>query len=493
MKAIIKRKRGSQSSQNLRFTMLSAGHIRLSILILQVITSIFYVSLSGCKKFVDIGPPKTTLVSTNVFTNDVTATAALTSIYSQIINDSRIPYFVSLVSGLSGDELTNYSTFPELIPFYTNSLSSTNGIVQSNLWNPFYNYIYQANAAIEGLKSSSGVSSKVKNQLLGEAKFIRAFCNFYLVSFFGQVAIVNTTDYKINAVTPISTYSQVCQQIINDLKEAQALLNNNYVDASSIMATTDRIRPNKWAATALLAKAYLYSTDYVNAELQATAVINESSLFTLEAVNNVFNKNNTEAIWQIKPVYPNSNTPEGANYILVGPPQSNVSNCTTLSEQLLNAFEPGDLRQTNWISNYSGYYFPNKYKADASVSGTVEYSVVLRLAEQYLIRAEARIQQNHLAAAATDINKVRNRAGLPNTTATTQSQLFTALFHERQVELFTEWGNRWFDLKRSNAVDSVMNVVSKSKGGAWSPYKSLYPIPQTDILNDPNLTQNVGY
>ena len=116
--------------------------------------------------------------------------------------------------------------------------------------------------------------------------------------------------------------------------------------------------------------------------------------------------------------------------------------------------------------------------------------MVLRLAEQYLIRAEARAQQNNISGSQSDLNLIRNRAGLVNTAANDKTALLTAIEHERQVELFTEWGHRWLDLKRTNRADAVLGPI---KAPNWQPTDMLYPIPQTQIANDPNVHQNPGY
>ncbi|MGV3466402.1 MAG: RagB/SusD family nutrient uptake outer membrane protein, partial [Heyndrickxia sp.] len=126
-----------------------------------------------------------------------------------------------------------------------------------------------------------------------------------------------------------------------------------------------------------------------------------------------------------------------------------------------------------------------------------EYTTPLRLAEQHLIRAEARAMINKLPQAVEDVDAIRFRSGLPLIKDTNPSiskeDLLKVIFHERQVELFVEWGHRWIDLKRSGKIDAVMSVVSPTKGGTWSNYKSLWPIPIKDIQNNPNLVQNDGY
>jgi starch-binding outer membrane protein, SusD/RagB family len=453
-----------------------------------IIMLILFIQMSSCKKFVDIDPPKTQLIKTTVFENDATAIAAVIGIYGSMERNST--YSVSGTLGLSSDELKDYSTSTTSNEFYNNSLGPTNSGIAS-IWNNAYKYIYTANSIIEGLESSSTMTLQVKQQLSGEAKFIRAFWYFYLVNMFDDVPLITTTDYKSNSVSFKSSSSEIYQLIINDLKDAYSLLTDNYVDANN-NATTERVRPNKWTASALLARIYLYKNDWVNAELHASSIISNSSRYSLVTIlNSVFLKNSTEAIWQIMPTNVSRNTLEGNSFILTGTPST-----VALSNYVLNGFESGDNRRNAWVGNITVgqniYYFPLKYKIKSIASGTAytEYSMVFRLAEQFLIRAEARAQQDKINDAQVDLNIVRHRAGLGDTPAGDKTSLLTAILHERQVELFTEWGHRWFDLKRTNKADAILGPI---KGANWQSTDVLYPIPQMEILNDPNLTQNNGY
>ncbi len=116
-----------------------------------------------------------------------------------------------------------------------------------------------------------------------------------------------------------------------------------------------------------------------------------------------------------------------------------------------------------------------------------------RVAEQYLIRAEAKAQLGDLKGALEDLNTIRDRAGLADYNSSSQEQIVDEIIHERQIELFSEWGNRWLDLKRTDKVDAVMTDVSSQKGGIWNSFDRLYPIPFLDLQKDPNLVQNPGY
>jgi len=463
-------------------------------------TAIIFL-VSACKKFVEIPPPQTQLVTASVFNNSASATAALTNIYTQM-NSNIESYYISQANGLLADELTNYSTSKPQTQYYINAMVATQ--TGTGEWSRAYNYIYQANAIIEALKNNPAISSSVTNQLTGEAKFIRAFWHFYLTNTYGDVPLVTATDYTINGTISRSEKAQVLEQLIGDLKDAQNLLNNNYVDASDTLTTTERVRPTKWAATALLARAYLYTNKYDSAEIQASAVINNKSLYDTVPLNNVFLKNSKEAIWQLATPLPanNRNTWDGYFYILLGAPSTGDVASSTLSPQMLNTFEVADQRKLNWVSSITTggttYYFPYKYKISTSSSIT-EYTMVLRLGEQYLIRAEARARQNNLSNAIADLDIIRGRARLPLISSTnpgvSQTALIDIILHERQVELFTEWGQRWFDLIRTNNISSVMSIVTPLKGGTWNldGYQTLYPIPQTDRNSNPNLSQNLGY
>jgi hypothetical protein len=468
----------------------------------------------SCKKVLDVDPPKTSLSQNNVYNNDVAAISVLTGLYHQISQDNLFAgsSSVSLMAGLSADEftlsdqvdLTDSKRYHYIDSLFSNAIGSTG----TNYWSQFYNYIFECNSAIEGLTLTTKLTKAVRDQLLGEAKFMRAFLHFCLINMYGDIPIVETTDWKVNSFLSRKGRSQVYQQIISDLTDAEGLLNPEYLDGSLqpyFNKIAERVRPIRWAATALLARVYLYNVDWVNAEAKSSLIINNSSLYALASLNEAFVKNSREAIWQVQPIVGGQNTSDGAMYLLPSTgPSSDYP--VYLSPQLLSAFEPGDERRfnRNWVDSVEVgpdiYYFPYKYKEGfnsdiTSVSDLTEYTMVLRLGEQFLIRAEARAQLNNITGARNDINVIRARAGLPNTTANDKVSLLNAVLHERQVELFSEWGHRWFDLKRTGNADAVMSVVRpiKANGSPWQSYMQLYPILFSDIEKNSNLLQNTGY
>jgi hypothetical protein len=462
------------------------------------------INFTQCKKFVEIDAPTTQLVAASVFDNNSSATAAQTVIYSQMANRAE-SFSLEFNTGLLGDELTNYSTNPTNIQFYTDDMTA---LQTSGPWNDAYNYIFQANAIIAALQDNAAISPAVQQQLTGESKFIRAFWLFYLTSLYGDIPLVTSTNYTVNGTIARSPQPKVYQQIISDLVSAEGLLSSNYIDASDTTTTTERTRPTKWAAAALLARAYLYSGDYTDAKSQAALVIGNTGLYGLVGIPNdsVFKANSLEAIWQLAIPSPNTtayDVPEGYYFPLTGAPGGTSSaNCCTLSPQLLQSFEPGDKRRTYWVDSLTTispamtYYYPYKYQIRTTAN--IEYTMVFRLAEEYLIRAEAETQLNDLTDGAADLNVIRNRAGLSNiadSISSSQSTMMTAILHERQVELFTEWGHRWIDLGRSGIGNAVMGAVAPEKNATWNPdgYQLLFPIPQSERNVDPNLTQNAGY
>ncbi|SDF12776.1 RagB/SusD domain-containing protein [Mucilaginibacter pineti] len=455
-----------------------------------------FSGLVSCKKFVDISAPQTRLVQDNVYAVDATAAGVLTGIYTGLNLGSPATgqSGISLRAGLSSDELTyqQQSFNTQLEGFYLNALNAS--ATDAVLWRDSYRYINIANTALEGLNSSTTLTPAVKQQLTGEALFLRAFLHFYLVNLFGDVPLVTSSDYRINNSISRSPTQAVYEQILSDLKAAQGLLSTDYRAANITTATLDRVRPNQAAASALLARVYLYLGDWANAEIQSGTLISNTSTYSLTALNNVFLTESREAIWQLAGVDENLNTLEGQLFILNGPPD--YDHPVSLSNTLLQSFEPSDRRKTDWIGhlddNGTEYYYPNKYKVSFGTPVT-EQLTVLRLAEQYLIRAEARAQLGKLSQSRDDLNAVRSRAGLLPTAENDQQNLLKLIYHERQVELFTEWGHRWLDLKRTGTADAVMTTASTAKGTSWKTTAQLYPIPQTDIDRDANLKQNSGY
>lgn len=450
-----------------------------------IILFIAFLPFVGCDDFVDVAVPYSQLTGNLVFEDANTANAAIADIYSKL-RDTGMLTGSSLGSaaclGLYADELVYYGANNENSLFIYNNTLLANTAAVSQLWNQSYHQIYCANAIIEGCERSETLSTANKNQFIGEAVFIRALIHFYLMNLYGDVPYVDATNYETNRLLPRMPVATVSASIIADLNRAIALLPENYLSA-------DRVRPNRSTAIALLARVYLYKGDWAEASNAATAVLNNPIYVWENNIDKTFLKECKATIWQFIPKVAGNNTDEGALFIL----KSGAPTFAGLRPELFQSFGSNDLRKTRWIASVTDgkttWYHANKYKQKSNTGTSVEYSIIFRLAEQYLIRAEARARQGDLIGAKEDLNVVRKTAGLSNTTAVTADAIVAAVIQERRFELFTESGHRFFDLKRNGALDSVLPTVKPG----WNSTDVLWPIPEKELLANPNLVQNLGY
>lgn len=444
--------------------------------------TIFCIFLSSCGRFLDIAPPKDAASPDQAFDNDAIATSAVLGIYSRMA--AYGPFSgdhtsIGVIAGLSSDEFISHNTGKEV--FYINSLPANNLEIGS-LWTTAYSLIYSCNAIIEKLNDVNGVTESTRRQLEGEARFMRAFLYFYLTNLFGEVPLNLNTDYRKNETASKATIESIYAQIISDLKDAEHLLDSKYI-------TNERVRPNSWTAKALLSRVYLYTEQWELAIQKASEVISHGSTYSLiQNLDEVFQKNSMEAIWQLMPTEGN-NTKEGNLFILFGLP-----NYVSLSPQFVASFNPEDDRKAKWIGEFASqenkFYYPFKYKIRASPVVS-EYSMVMRLAELYLIRAEAsaNIQDNELAL--KDLNSIRARAGITTPlVGLTSSQCLAEVENQRRYELFSEWGHRWLDLKRTRRA---LDVLSNNNTKNITSTDLLYPIPESETERNPNTEQNPGY
>jgi hypothetical protein len=479
----------------------------------------FCTAFSSCEKLITVPPPRHTITTAQVFDSDAQAEGAISGLYTGMINGLVTNSLhqnatklwaaglVTLHAGLSAGEFINTDGISNVAhhALATNRLSSVNSNT-GTIWNSAYKTIYMANSVIEGIAASESatLTAKTRTELTGEAKFVRAMTFFYLVNLFGDVPLTLTVDFHQTRNMKRTPAEQVYNQIISDLKEARNALRTDFSNGNN-----ERVRPNKWAAAALLSRVYLFTGDHSNAAAMATEVINQTALYELAtdpAV--VFQANNREAIWQLKQTTLSTNlrnaTPEG--YLFNSSNRTNTPGFN-LTSHLLSAFEPGDKRWSAWLdssSNTAGgvvgvkSYYPAKYKIGSfnnSATTPKEYYMVLRLAELFLIRSEARAYgvDGGPSAAVDDLNMIRKRAGLeklPNTLD--KEAVLSAIEKERQIELFAEWGHRWLDLKRTGRAGTALASIALKQ--PWEgDYQLLYPIPNEEIEGNINIIQNPGY
>jgi hypothetical protein len=464
------------------------------------IISLILLTFASCKKLVSIPDPTSTITTSQVFSTNEQAISAMNGVYYNMVNNSSMGLLtggMTIFTGLSSDELVVYNqNNSDAIQFNKNLLTPSNNILYLQVWRSPYSIIYQTNAIIDGLENSSTISDSLKQQLISQSKFVRAFIYLNLINLFGDVPFPITPDWRQNSSLKRIKISEIYEHITSDLINAQKTLTPDYSFNNG-----ERTIPNKWAATSLLARLFLYRKDWKNAEEQASRVINNASLFGLVPnLGEVFAPNSLEAIWQLqqdKSASPFTATREGNSLI----PRAGASfgPFAFLTTSLLNSFETLDNRRIDWVAEKTiagtTYYYPYKYRiglSQAIPDGTYsEYYTIFRLSEQFLIRAEARAMQSNLDGAIDDLNKIRIRANLPAFPDTlSQQQVLDAIIHERRIELFAEWGHRWIDLKRWG---TAQEVLSTNKGSNVVFDALLYPIPISELQTAPNLAQNPGY
>ncbi|MDN3584561.1 RagB/SusD family nutrient uptake outer membrane protein [Mucilaginibacter flavus] len=441
--------------------------------------------ISGCKKLIDVGSPKNQLTTDKVFADTSSATAAIGNIYAQL--DKTVESNLSINLDLYSDNL-NYTGSTQQDLEYLRSSVSSNNTSDLTLWQNLYFVIYQCNDLIGQLSKSRNIPANFSGHLTGEARFLRAYAYFLLANIYGNVPVLLTTDVNVNSKASQANSQAVYQQVINDLITAGKELPNGYTGGG-------RVRANTWSAMALLAKVYLFQNNWTQAEIQASAVINSGLYTPLTSCANTFLANSSETILQIW------NQDGFTTSAVFTVPQSPADlPLYPVTSSLINSFEPGDLRNTNWIgtstvsgiSGTSTYFYFNKYKNRMANSSNPEYLTLLRIADTYLVRAEARANLGKVLGAGgaeEDVNTIRARAGLSNTLANNKADMLKAIAQERRVELFGEWGNRFFDLKRTGNLDKVIGVQKTT----WLSSGQLLPIPLNELTYDSHMIQNPGY
>ncbi|WP_316810991.1 RagB/SusD family nutrient uptake outer membrane protein [Pedobacter heparinus] len=442
---------------------------------------IILLQLSACSKLIEIDSPKSQLTSDKVFADTTSAKSALLNIYLVLENQqyNTSNRYLSVYA----DESINSSNEQ----WNQSRLTATEGTIRAN-WTSLYNSIYQCNMILEQLNIASKLPEIFKSKINAEARFLRAYCYFYLLNLYGSIPLITTTNVDINRQAQQIAQAKVYEQIISDLTIARLNLDLAYQGAG-------KIRANKACATALLARAYLYQSNWAFAESMADELINSGTYTPLEAPANVFKAGSRESILQFATI--NGFVTEASSVV---PASATVATSFFFTDQFYQSFEAADLRKSSWIGTNiatSGgistiYRYPAKYKNRVANTTNPENLVVLRIAEQYLIRAEARAQQGKLTganSAVSDLNLIRSRAGLDNISPSTLSTVLGAIYAERRHEMFFENSDRFIDLKRTGNLQSVMAVAKPT----WLATSAVLPIPLGDITTNSKLIQNEGY
>ncbi len=401
---------------------------------------------------------------------------------------SIIPATV-IAGDATADMLQFRGTFSQYRELGTKTITSANSSVTA-LWASIYNTIYIANFIIEKLPTVPGVKTTDRDRVLATAHFLRGYAYFTAVYTYGGVPKVTSTSIEINRNIARASREEILDFILEDYTEASDKLP---LEAANVSFASD------YALQAALAKYYLYNEEWAKAEQHATSVIS-SGEFTLvpEYESVVIAEFNSESIFEVAYALsddPGSDGNIGLNNIFVGRRELIPSNqlLAVLDGRTNDASKDRDLSVSFNVNNLKGNdngYSVAKYGTADQNNNNVS---VFRLAEMYLIRAEARAQLNKISgtnSAQQDINMLRTRANAALVGSVTKSQMLSLIEEERRYELAFE-GHRWYDLVRTGRASAVMSAFNSN----WKDEYELWPIPQREILNNPALVgnQNPGY
>ncbi|MEI9942803.1 MAG: RagB/SusD family nutrient uptake outer membrane protein [Chitinophagaceae bacterium] len=443
--------------------------------ILPLATGIIF--FSSCTKVLD-RQPELYVDESQSIVDKKSADAALIGAYNSLSQNSNQGVTFRYAVNLLSDNLKWVGNSPTNREFDVYGIFATNSRV-SELWAAIYKTINISNNIIATVPAINDVtfSQADRNNSRGEAFFLRAYSYFDLVRLWGNVPI-QTKPTKTTADAEgigNSTAAVVYKQVEQDLDSAETLLSS----------TVNRNRANKFTAKALKARLYLYLKEWAKAESYATELINSTANFKLVKPYNLFyaSKNTTESIFEIDYTINNKNS-WASNWF--------ASNITGGKKELLPTDEFIALAKDPTISGdrsallltVSGVTYGNMNFKIATGDDQV---YAIRIAEMYLIRAEARTEKStpDFLSALEDLNAVRSRANAPAiATVADKNELIDKILLERRIEFAYE-SQRWFDLIRKGKAQSVLGITDATK--------LLFPIPKQQILVNPALVQNPGY
>ncbi|HAH22931.1 MAG TPA: RagB/SusD family nutrient uptake outer membrane protein [Prolixibacteraceae bacterium] len=488
--------------------------IKWKLTIQQIILGLFLV-FTGCKSsFLDV-PPQGQQKAVQFWVSESDATKGLNAIYANLRSYPNVAFAPIALESMGSDDAEKGSdpsdaTFQNDFDNFT--ATSTEGQI-SDFWNGQYQNINLCNQVIDNIPAIP-MDAALQARYIAEAKFVRAYSYFRLVRAFGDVPLrlaipKDASEYNL----PRAPKAEVWKAIEQDLTDAANVLPQSYTGA-------DIGRATKGAAVGLHAKVSMYQANWADVLTYTTQVMGMGySLFpNFEKLFRVENENNSESIFEIQcelilgnPDASNSqySQVQGVRGVVGGGWGFNVP-----TEDLVNAFEPGDPRKeatiifrgtttaegdlipttvTNPMYNYKSYV-PFKDYVTGYTEGCQQNVRVLRYADVLLMNAEANAQLGNTDAALSSLEMVRararagNNAILPKVTTTDKAQLLTAIYHERRVELAMEF-DRYFDVIRQGRAAEIFGP----KG--WQANKNeVWPIPQSEIeLSVGVLTQNPGY
>lgn len=439
--------------------------------------------MAGCKKFLEI-VPETALSSATFFTKEADFQQAVNGAYvplRAIVNErafllgemhsDNTYYFRNILFGAT-EQHQNIADF---------SIPTVNGITTNvNVLNQYrldYQIIARTNQILTTIDAIQ-FDANSKNNLRGQALFLRAYAYFELVTYFGKVPLhLTPVTNRSEAALPLTSADSIYAQIIKDADEAGKLLLNK--------AKQEPGRATSGAAKTLLANVYIVQKKWAEAEKLLKDVVTNDGYVLMPDYNNAFstssgNKNNQESVFEVQ--FQEGSAGLNGNFIyrfLPRPinatelqPITGTANPQPLSEEGMNAptpdiiaaYEPDDKRKDISIGyvTLSGSLRANKVypyikkfaRPHALHNNTGNNWPIYRYAEVLLFLAEALNEQGKASEAAIYLNQVRARAGLA---ASSASDMRDAIYRERRVELAFE-NKRWFDLVRTGRAVAVITA-----------------------------------
>lgn len=465
------------------------------------------------KDFLDL-EPKSELAITNAYLTATDAESALVGVYSCLADGHQNWLRMCLVDNFD-DNVYAGGDDPSLFRIRAFQLSASNDDYIIDFWAACYYMINSANSvlkyvpAIQDPKLDVKVDGNItrREQILGEATYLRAMKYFDLVRMFGGVpmSLSPTESTDPDDINLFRTSAEgVYAQIISDLEYCLTVLPDQYSDASQT-----RGRATKGAANAMLAQIYATQVpaDWSKVNQYCSDVISNVGVYSLhpsyEELFDGFHYNNSESIieiqfqspnvtaWQYHLLLPTSIT--GDNWRKFMTPTLDLVGKMRSEGDSIRLHSAIIFEVSDWTDEYWGNNVPFifKWKHDEGWASE-DHWYIQRLSETILLRAEARLALNDVAGALDDLKSIRDRVNLPDKTAelsgSSQEAIKEAIMQERRVELAFE-GFRWMDLKRTGkAVETLTNL-----GYTLDEHLLLLPIPLTERNINPNLTQNPGY
>jgi starch-binding outer membrane protein, SusD/RagB family len=474
-------------------------------------------SLSACDDFLELDPISDNTTD-NAFNTAADAEAALVGIYDSF----QAEYYIwdnVIFNDVISDNYYAGGDNPEIFAVEDLNITPTNSRLFAN-WSQIYSAIFKANVALAKVPAieDPALSAERKNQIIGEASFLRAFHYYNLVKAWGGVPLVLTSGSTKpeDLQLPRSTETEVYNQIVADLEVAVA----NLPDTYGSDAVINKGRATKGAANAMLAKVWAQRSDrdYNKVLTYADAVINSPAGYQLLTdFRDLFDGNhynNAESILEVQ--FVGGTEANWGPQLLLPPSISGDSwrKFVTPSHDLVDAYDAeGDVirksttvlfEEAPWADEFwslevnGSVPFAYRWKS-ANGWASTNRQYLLRLADIILLKAEALNELGQLEAAKTELDRVRERVGLDGTTAGNKDELKLAIANERRLELAQE-AQRWDDLKRYGMAITVMNDLEEINlnSGAAKAYnmtetKLLLPIPQSERDRNPQLGQNEGY